>query len=448
MKKFIGLITGFFVAMTTFNVAAEPTLIAPPTSSLLGTASSFSVFMENDFGANGSDCEGRIACGGGANLGRMEFYSTNRGDYASVVVGRGPLQQLDSGNRIFVVGTQVKDEDIKVNGTVYHEDLIDFNSEFNYLRQVSKSLAAKGNGTVSIANQWCKYITFAGDNEYNYFTVDASIFNTDQCFVDFQVPKNSYSIVNILGTNVNLNTHLYGMSYAGQRINGNNDELNSHVLYNLPSAGSFTFSGAGTFYGSVLAPYADGSDDMEFGAHLAGELIAKSYFGGIEFGGITYSGGRDTTITTTINNIASTTTTASTNSMASTTTTETIITNITVASTTSTTITSTAKTTLKTFLSTTETTALTSETATAAETTAITDLTTAETTKQSFTTKKTDIGSPATITKAETATIKVATASNKMVEKSPQTKDINIIPVINSLVAAAIIMGFTLFKKK
>ena len=36
--------------------------------SLLGTATLFSVFVENDFSGNGSDCEGRLAVGGGANL--------------------------------------------------------------------------------------------------------------------------------------------------------------------------------------------------------------------------------------------------------------------------------------------------------------------------------------------------------------------------------------------
>ena len=117
---------------------------------MLGTASSFSVFVENDFGANGSDCEGRIACGGGANLGEMEFYSTNSSEYASVIVGRGPLQQFDSNNKIFVVGTKVKDSDIKVNGTVYKKDLIDFSTEFSYLRNTSLNLAAKENGTVNI----------------------------------------------------------------------------------------------------------------------------------------------------------------------------------------------------------------------------------------------------------------------------------------------------------
>lgn len=65
MKKIISFLTGVIIAATcSLNVFAADSLIAPQRSELLGTASSFSVFVENDFGANGSDCEGRIACGG------------------------------------------------------------------------------------------------------------------------------------------------------------------------------------------------------------------------------------------------------------------------------------------------------------------------------------------------------------------------------------------------
>ena len=41
----------------------------------LGAASQFSVFLEGDFSANGSDCEGRLAAGGNANMGDPVSYS-------------------------------------------------------------------------------------------------------------------------------------------------------------------------------------------------------------------------------------------------------------------------------------------------------------------------------------------------------------------------------------
>lgn len=460
MKKIISFLTGAIIAATcSLNAFAADSLIAPQRSELLGTASSFSVFVENDFGANGSDCEGRIACGGGANLGEMEFYSTNSSEYASVIVGRGPLQQFDSNNKIFVVGTKIKDSDIKVNGTVYKKDLIDFSTEFNYLRNTSLSLAAKENGTVNIENSWCKYITFSGTDSYNYFTVDSSIFNTDKCFVDFQVPKNSYSVVNIIGDSVDLNTQLYGMSYAGERVNGNNSELNNHILYNLPNTQKFTLGGTGTFYGSILAPFADGTDSMTSGAHVAGELIAKSYFGGIEFGGIGFTGGKDkepvtstttsqttTTMTTFTTSTSSTTTTSTSTSTVSTTTSSTT----TMPTTTSTTITtSTIPTT-----TTTSNTALTTSTSTTEESTTLTESTTTESsstletlTTVSTTHKTSTEKNSFTTTNKTTPEQKIATKTTVInIDSTPKTSDFSLTPILLVGIVAAALVG--LMKKK
>lgn len=470
MKKIISFLTGVIIAATcSLNVFAADSLIAPQRSELLGTASSFSVFVENDFGANGSDCEGRIACGGGANLGEMEFYSTNSSEYASVIVGRGPLQQFDSNNKIFVVGTKVKDSDIKVNGTVYKKDLIDFSTEFNYLRNTSLSLAAKENGTVNIENSWCKYITFSGTDSYNYFTVDSSIFNTDKCFVDFQVPKNSYSVVNIIGDSVDLNTQLYGMSYAGERVNGNNSELNNHILYNLPNTQKFTLGGTGTFYGSILAPFADGTDSMTSGAHVAGELIAKSYFGGIEFGGIGFTGGKDKepVTSTTISQTTTTMTTSTTSTSSTTTSTSTSTISITATSSSTTTTPTTTSTTITTstipattttinttiFTTTTSNTTLTTSTSTTEESTTLTESTTTEssstleTLTTISTTDKTSTEKINFTTNKTTPEQKIATKTTAInIDSTPKTSDFNLAPILLvGIVAAA---SVSLMKKK
>ena len=42
-----------------------------PDAYYLGVASLFSVFLRGDFDAEGSDCEGRLAAGGNANIGTM-----------------------------------------------------------------------------------------------------------------------------------------------------------------------------------------------------------------------------------------------------------------------------------------------------------------------------------------------------------------------------------------
>lgn len=475
MKKIISFLTGVIIAATcSFNVFAADNLIAPQRSELLRTASSFSVFVENDFGANGSDCEGRIACGGGANLGEMEFYSTNSSEYASVIVSRGPLQQFDSNNKIFVVGTKVKDSDIKVNGTVYKKDLIDFSTEFNYLRNTSLSLAAKENGTVNIENSWCKYITFSGTDNYNYFTVDSSIFNTDKCFVDFQVPKNSYSIVNIIGDSVDLNTQLYGMSYAGKRVNGNNSELNNHILYNLPNTQKFTLGGTGTFYGSILAPFADGTDSMTGGAHVAGELIAKSYFGGIEFGGIGFTGGKDKEpVTSTTTNQTTTAMTTSTTSTSTTISTSTSTISTTVTSSSTATTPNTTATTITTSTVPTTTITNTTTTSTTSINTTTTTSNTILTTLTSITEESTTLTKPTTTesssiletlttmsTTYKTSTKKISSTTNKTtseqknttkttvinINSTPKTSDFNLTPILLVGIVAAASVG--LMKKK
>lgn len=508
MKKIISLLTGLVVAAScSLSAMAKDGLIAPQRSELLGVASSFSIFIENDFGAHGSDCEGRIACGGGANLGKMEWYSTNTSQYASVIVGRGPLQQFDGGNRIFVASTQVKDSDIKVNGTIYKEDLIDFSKEFAYLRQVSKDLSKNQSGTVTIENSWCKYITFTGDKEYNYFTVDSSLLNTDKTFVDFQVPADSYCVVNVIGKSVDLNTQLYGMSYGGKRVSGNNDEINNHILYNLVDATEFTFGGTGTFYGSVLAPNADGTDSMTSGAHVAGELIAKSYFGGIEYGGIGFTGDKDkngrtttsTETTTTTITTEATTTTSLTSTSLITTSTEKSTTTFTIPTTVTTTIPTTTSTTSTTISTLTPSATLTTETTTATATTTATTTTTlttplvtttttkvtpsttmstteltstttfttepisttydnsthtftSTTTLESITTTTQTITSTTQPTTSKTtittlsSTIATTTQQSKAIESSPKTSDKNLIPI--SIVAIVAAASCSLMKKK
>lgn len=212
MKKLFAGLMAVFIAcsslLVTLTSSAEEDLLGTGKSELLGIASAFSVFVENDFGCNGSDCEGRIACGGGANVGNFQWYSTStKTNYASVIVGRGPLCNFDSGNRIFVVGTECPDNDIQVSGTVYKADLIDFESEFTKLRTISQDLKEETATAAKVENSWCNYITFKGTNsDYNFFTIDASAITSCQTFIEFDVPEDSYSVVTVLGDNIDLYT--------------------------------------------------------------------------------------------------------------------------------------------------------------------------------------------------------------------------------------------------
>lgn len=298
MKKLRRAAIGIILSLSLLNpivgLGVEPTndqlLGYKDDNKLLGVASAFSVFVEEDFGANGSDLEGRLFAGGSANIGAMEYYSTARSEYASVVIGNGTLSHFDVGERIFVFGTEATN--LLQGKNLYQRDLINTEKVFSELRQTSSKLADMDNtGIIEVDNNWSQQINFKGtSNLINIFNLNLDLINSDSYYFNFEVPINSYVIVNINDTNPVIYTQLYGCSLGGNRISSNTDNLNSHILYNLSNAKTVEIRGAGTFYGTILAPSANGFDNIVEGAHCTGGVIMKSYLGGIEFGNQTYDG--------------------------------------------------------------------------------------------------------------------------------------------------------------
>ncbi len=106
-------------------------------------------------------------------------------------------------------------------------------------------------------------------------------------------------IVNCGGQQVNLransgnfvtkigNTEIHKEGNSGQ----NNHEWSSCLLYNFYEATKMSLNG--NFNGTILAPNADVQSDDKCSGHLSGALIAKSFYGGIEFGYRPYRGGSD-----------------------------------------------------------------------------------------------------------------------------------------------------------
>lgn len=328
------LITIIGVTLSFSAGAQEDLLGYYDNGQLLGVSSAFSVFLEKDFAANGSDCEGRIAVGGGANLGTMGGYSTgtknNTG--ADVIIGNGPLTNFTTGDRIFVVENE--DAEISIIGDIRYKNLINFEKEFNSLRKTSLELAKNETGVYSYDNNWNAQINFIGTEEdYNYFTLPAAEITTCEHHFNFDVPADSYVVINILEEEVDLYTQLYDCQISGEGITSNTDKKNCRIIYNLPNAKIVTLNGIGRFHGSILAPNADVSGPDTDGAHLSGQLIAKSYKGAMEFGSLTFSGKKIdnstpieavTTSTTEITDVSSVTTRPT--PIATTTTTTTVIT--------------------------------------------------------------------------------------------------------------------------
>ncbi|MBR5513739.1 MAG: glycoside hydrolase family 9 protein, partial [Ruminococcus sp.] len=73
----------------------------------------------------------------------------------------------------------------------------------------------------------------------------------------------------------------------------NNHPLSSNILYNFYNATSVEFSGDCNFNGTIMAPNANVTSPEKCPGHLSGALIAKSFYGGLEFGYRPYRGGTD-----------------------------------------------------------------------------------------------------------------------------------------------------------
>ena len=104
---------------------------------VLGIASQFCIFLEDDFKSHDSDAEGRIAVGGGANLSPYIGwdYEVGKGDYntgeslesllgdsgyAHLIINNGPVRQLNTDNRqIFWIGDGVDMNDTATNYRKY-----------------------------------------------------------------------------------------------------------------------------------------------------------------------------------------------------------------------------------------------------------------------------------------------------------------------------------------
>ena len=154
-----------------------------PDSQFLGIASQFSVFVHEDFEVDGSDCEGRLAAGGNANMGNTTpNYSVaakvDDTEVAHVVVGGDQLRNFQpGGDRNFVIGTAgTIDDDLiqqAINGQdhIYEGQLIDFDKEFAFLESRSKQLAAMENNTTLDIDEAARRVGF--DVRIRYTRLDA-----------------------------------------------------------------------------------------------------------------------------------------------------------------------------------------------------------------------------------------------------------------------------------
>ncbi len=307
---------------------------------LLGISSQFNIFLNENFTARGSDCEGRLAIGGSIinetgysnyQIGNgLQNYGNKTDDLADAIVlgssfskiafsyGHKPYESAPAGesgydyttSRIFVVS---EDTDVKngegnaldlnsENGSkLYYcessDPIIDFDEEFKNLAETSKTLASYDGVDAVLSN----------DNKLTLTATDSDVFNIGDGGSDFvafditadqyasaksiyvNVPDDTYVILNISGSSVTtyeLN-HDGQASYNGEKpcfyfndtqLENNADEA-TYIVTNCYEASDVYISS--NFLGTLLAPNADVTGTW---GHVSGSLIAQSFDGCTEFG--------------------------------------------------------------------------------------------------------------------------------------------------------------------
>lgn len=275
----------------------------------LGVASQFSVFVREDFTAIASDCEGRLAAGGSANLGETPgaYEASSKTDpesnFANVVIGGSTLRNFQASNMKFVCPDDASIDDTITTFmdndmcSVYHGQLFDFDEVFSMLEERSAYLAEKEtNAKLDIDPFFNRGWTITGtDENLNVLSLTAdqlALFtNADGDLpehyfkLDINIPEGSYLVINVPGKDVVLPITEVSMHYVREDGTVIDDDIkeNKPILYNLSEAEKFKY--AGSTFGSTLAPKADASGDE--GGHVAGATIAKSFSGGIQFGNST-----------------------------------------------------------------------------------------------------------------------------------------------------------------
>lgn len=321
-KKLAAIIAGGFTAMTSIAVLA-PSLVTyseftesgtyaitdvdksvligieNPDDYFLGVASQFSVFVEGDFTAEGSDCEGRLAAGGSANLGKSTpSYSVGakldeNATAAQVVIGGNTLQHFEPNNKTLVAPLNAEIEPVLMNYMsnglckVYSGKLFDFAEQFALLKERSTYLKGLSeNAELEISEYYKQQWTVKGDNKnlnvLNLSAEEYAIFTNEAKYIELnvEIPEGSYLVINVPGKEIELPTTTVKVDYTDDNLSDVFMGENLPVLYNLADAVEFKYSGS--IQGSTLAPNADASGDE--GGHVAGMTIAKSFEGGIQFG--------------------------------------------------------------------------------------------------------------------------------------------------------------------
>ncbi len=240
-----------------------------PSTSPLGVASGYNVFVINNDTQQYTDAEGMVAVGGNATFNGYSVgarLANSNGTQDVLVVG-GALNytngQVNAGNAVYGTTGNFKSFGIP-NGTVFQGSPLNFSAADQQLLQNSAAAAALPvNG--STQTQYGGLYLTGTNTGLNVFQVGATTLGS-VWGINVTVPTGSTVLINVTGTTAQLQN--MGINLSGVS--------SQQVLFNFPTATSLAIQGVGV-PGSILAPLA--AVNFSNGV-INGTLVAGSLTGG------------------------------------------------------------------------------------------------------------------------------------------------------------------------
>ncbi len=257
----------------------------------LGAATGYNLFIKENFTQPGADSQGKIAVGGNANIGQYDVgvnyepgtwrdgkqFWTEPGKYSDVLVVGGNLTTASyawgniKGN--LVLGGELTSGSSKnsVLGTTTKGNPIDFNSAFNQLTEVSKSLASQAN-TGGLEFRYNNWLLLNGSAESDIYVanITGQMLANATDLTALGLDKNDTLIINVSGKNINFDS----VSYTNREGLAPLAVSPAQIIYNFYEAENLSFSGG--LKGNILAPNANFNFIT---GDLSGQVIAKSWTG-------------------------------------------------------------------------------------------------------------------------------------------------------------------------
>ncbi|MEX2454384.1 MAG: choice-of-anchor A family protein [Rhodospirillaceae bacterium] len=277
------LVSGFASAALVFALQALPAQAGP-----LGD---FNVMTFGDFSANSSDVEGRVYAGGNVSLNSYSVGYTLSGDMVggdSLVVG-GNLNfgygSVNHGNVVVGGSSTITDSfhwtmhnaGLSITSNVGVAGLpVDFTAEYARLSAISTGLAALG-ATGTSEYKWGQiFLTGAGADDIEVFTISAADLAASNTLNISGVEDGKTVIVNVTGATASMSG---GLDQFFERNREN-------VIFNFFEADTLSLANIGV-QGSILAVDAD--INSSWGV-IWGQVVANNWNGPMQVNEVYYGG--------------------------------------------------------------------------------------------------------------------------------------------------------------